>query len=67
MAEPITMTFDKASGIVEALTASDQEWSYKLVPVNKNINGLIVQLWAIEVYDEEGIYVSTFHKSESDE
>ena len=67
MVEPITMTFDKASKIVEALTASDQEWTYKPVPVNKNINGLIVQLWAIEVYDEEGIYVSTFHKPKKDE
>ena len=63
MAEPITMTFDKASELVEALTASDQEWSYKLAPVPTDGE----MLWAIEVYDEEGIYVSTFHKSESDE
>jgi len=63
MAEPITMTFDKASGIVEALTASDQEWSYKLAPIPTE-DGM---MWSIEVYDEEGVYVSTFHKSESDE
>ncbi len=49
--------------IIEALQASDPDWAYKPVPIKKGDEFL----WAIEVFDEEGIYISTFNKSESDE
>ena len=63
MVEPVIMTFNRASELVEALTASDKDWSYKLAPVPTE-DGM---MWSIEVYDEEGIYVSTFHKPKTDE
>ena len=63
MVEPLTMTFDKVTQIIEALRASDPDWTYKPVPIKKGDEFL----WAIEVSDEEGVYISTFNKSESDE
>ena len=59
MVEPVIMTFSRASELVEALTASDKDWSYKLAPVPTE-DGM---MWSIE----EGIYVSTFHKPKTDE
>jgi hypothetical protein len=60
---PILMTHKKVMQIVDALTASDPDWTYKPVAVEKDGEFL----WSIEVYDEEGLYISTFHKSKTDE